>query len=123
MQGKLEYQRDFQVVKSPADAPRKVVLQAAQQDQPMRCAMRTQMKAGGYKLAGVAAQLSITESYLSKLINERVPMPDWFAAKFCDATRCNLLAQVIALTEDMDERRDRADWIERKLAAELRSAA
>lgn len=122
MQGKLHYQRDLQVVKSPADASRKILLQVAAQDEPLRVAMRTQMRAGGHKLAAVAADLNITESYLSKIINERVPMPHWFADKFCERTRSNLLRQVIAHEDAMNEMAGRADWLERKLAAELRSA-
>jgi hypothetical protein len=119
MQRNFEFFRDFQLKTPPVDAPSKIVRQI----ETPRMAMRTTLKAQGMKLLSVATQLHISEGYLSKLVNEKEPMPEWFAEAFCWVTGNNLLRQHIAFNEALDERRDRADWIERKLAAELRSAA
>jgi len=123
MQGKIEYQRDFQVVKSPADAPRKFVLKIAAQDQPLRCAMRTMLRARSLKQGTVAAEFHIDVSYVNKLVNEKVPMPDWWPAKLCGFCKSNLLLQVMAHEDRENEEADRADWLERKLANELRECA
>jgi hypothetical protein len=123
MQGKIEFQRDFQVVKSPADAPRKFVLKIAAQDQPLRCAMRTMLRARNLKQATVAQALHIDVSYVNKLVNEKAPMPDWFPEKFCGLCRSNLLLQVMAHEDREAEAEDTARWLERKLANELRQVA
>lgn len=123
MQGKIEFQRDFQVVKSPADAPRKFVLKIAAQDQPLRCAMRTMLRARSLKQQTVADALHIDRTYVNKLVNEKADMPDWWAAKFCDFCKSNLLLQVMA-HEDREAEAENTDrWLERKLAAELRLCA
>lgn len=123
MQGNIEFQRDFQVVKSPADAPRKFVLKIAAQDRPLRCAMRTMLRARNLKQSTVAAEFHIDVSYVNKLVNEKAPMPDWFPAKFCDFCKSNLLLQVMAHEDREAEAYETASWLERKLANELRACA
>lgn len=123
MQGNIEFQRDFQVVKSPADAPRKFVLKIASQDRPLRCAMRTMLRARSLKQTTVAEALHVDVSYINKLVNERAPMPDWFPGKFCDFCKSNLLMQVMAHEEREAEAHDTEAWIERRLANELRQVA
>jgi hypothetical protein len=119
MQRSIEFQRDLQLCKPPVDAPRNILRQI----ESRRMAMRTTLRGRGLKLLAVAKQLNISEGYLSKLVNEREPMPEWFPEAFCCKTGCNLLRQYIALSEALDERADTERWLERKLAAELRAVA
>ena len=119
MQRRIQFQRDFQVVKGPPQAPAKIVRQV----ESPRMAMRTMLKAGKLKLLPVATQLGISESYLSRIVNEREPMPEWFADKFCAACNSALLTQYLALADFEAEAQDTARWLERKLANELRMVA
>lgn len=119
MQRRIEFLRDFQLVNPPKDAPAKVVRQC----DSARMAMRTTLKAKGLKLLPLATQLEISESYLSRIVNEREPMPEWFAEAFCIATQSNLLRQYLALADFESEAQDTSRWLERKLANELRECA
>jgi hypothetical protein len=119
MQKRIEFFRDLQLRKPPTDAPGKIVRQV----ESPRMAMRTTLKAQGLKLLCVSRVLKISEGYLSKLVNEREPMPEWFPAAFAYATGSNLLRQFLALSEALNEKADTERWLERKLAAELREVA
>lgn len=119
MQKNIDFFRDFQLKKPPLDAPAKLVRQV----ESPRMAMRTTLKAKRLKLLPLAAQINISEGYLSKLVNEREPMPEWFPIAFCYATGSNLLRQYLALTDALEERHNTEQWLERKLANELRAAA
>lgn len=119
MQRNLEFFRDLQLKKPPVDAPAKILRQV----DSARVAMRITLKCQGLKLLACARMLQISEGHLSKLVNEKEPMPEWFPMAFCYATGSNLLRQFLALQEALTETTDRADWLERKLVNELRSAA
>lgn len=86
-------------------------------------AMRLALKTCGVKHEAIAAQLGLSKGYFSKLINEQMPMPEWFALAFAYATGSNLLPQFLALSAAIDEAQDRTHWLERKLANELRECA
>ena len=119
MQKRIEFFRDLQLRKPPTDAPAKIVRQV----ESPRMAMRTTLKAQGLKLLGVSRVLNISEGYLSKIVNEREPMPEWFPMAFSYATGSNLLRQYLALAEAMTDAQDSQAWLERKLVNDLRSAA
>lgn len=119
MQQNLRFQRDFQLVHAPQNAPAKIVRQV----ESARMAMRTTLKSRRLKLLPTAKLLDISESYLSRIVNEKEPMPDGFAEAFCAVTGCNLLCQYLALAEFETGAADTARWLERKLANELRQVA
>lgn len=119
MQRNLEFFRDLQLKGPPVDASPKILRQV----DSARVAMRTTLKAQGLKLLACARMLKISEGHLSKIVNEREPMPEWFPLAFCYATGSNLLRQYLALQEALQETAERHDWLERKLANELRACA
>ena len=119
MQRSIEFFRDLQLKKPPIDAPSKVLRQV----ESPRMAMRTTLQAVGMKRLVCAAILGLSEGYLCKIVNEAKPMPEWFPIAFCYATGSNLLRQYLALTDALEERHDTEQWLERKLANELRAAA
>ena len=119
MQRSIQFKRDLQLLTPPESAPKNILRQI----ESPRMAMRTTLRAKGLKLLCVAQRLNISEGYLSKLVNEKEPMPEWFPEAFCYHTGWNLLRQYLQWQESLDEVADRADWLERKLANELRACA
>lgn len=119
MQRSLEFFRDLRGLPTPEDAPKKVIRQV----ESTRMAMRLSLRACGIKHEAIAAQLQLSKGYFSKLVNEQMPMPEWFPLAFCYATGSNLLRQYLALQEALQETAERHDWLERKLANELRACA
>lgn len=119
MQRNLEFFRDLQLKKPPADAAPKIVRQV----DSARTAMRTALRLAGMKRLVLARMFGVTESYVCQIVNERKPMPEWWPAAFCCATGTNLLRQFLALQAALTETEQRADWLERKLANELRAVA
>lgn len=119
MQRNLEFFRDLQLKKPPIDAPAKIVRQV----DSARTAMRTALRMAGMKRLVLARLFGVTESYVCQIVNERKPMPEWFAQAFCYATGSNLLRQYLALQSALNETEQRTDWLERKLANELRQVA
>lgn len=119
MQRPIEFFRNLQSLNPPKDAPAKVLRQV----ESARMAMRLSLKLCGVKHEAIACQLRMSKGYLSKLVNERMPMPEWFPMAFCYATGSNALRQFLTLSEALAETQGRADWLERKLVSELRAAA
>lgn len=119
MQRKLQFFRDLRSLPAPTDAPAKVLRQV----ESARMAMRLSLAMCGVKHEAIAAQLEVSKGYFSKLINEQMPTPEWFPLAFCYYTGSNLLRQYLALQEALQETTERHDWLERKLANELRQAA
>lgn len=119
MQRPLEFFRDLRALRTPQDMPTKLVRQV----QTARMAMRSTLRAMRVKQSTLATQFNKSEGYLSKIINEKEPMPDWFPEAFCYATGNNLLRQFLALQSALEDARDSESWQERRLAHELRETA
>lgn len=119
MQRPLQFFRDLRSLPAPLDAPARVLRQV----ESARMAMRLSLQTCGIKHSAIAAQIELSPGYFSKLVNELMPMPEWFALAFCYATGSNLLRQYLALAEALEERQDTERWLERKLANELRACA
>lgn len=116
-QQRIEFFRDLRLLPEPQRAALNIVRQV----ESARMAMRVSLQ--GHKHEAVAARLKISKGYLSRIVNEKQPMPEWFEEAFCLATQSWLLRQYLALQCALTESEDRTDWLERKLASELRSAA
>ena len=118
MQHTIKFFRDLQLCNPPKDVCPKLLRQC---DSPRR-AMRVSLKAAGLKLLACSRMLGISEGYLSKLVNEKQAMPDWFVPAFCWATGSNLLEQHLRMESLLaTEPCERA--LDRRLADELRAAA
>lgn len=109
------------VHRGPIDAPRKLVLACLQYDDlaPAK-ALAVSMKAGGRKLAYMAAHTGLSESYVSLLRSGKRRMTDALVGPLCAATGSNLLRQVWEVTAAMDADDERRE-VER-LAAMLEAA-
>lgn len=107
----------FGVHHGPQDAPPKLVRQIETDAQ----AIAVSIKAGGHKLAYVAAAIGKSEGYVSRMKSGKRPMPEKLVGPFCAATGTNLLAQFRALQAALTESTEAAE-VER-LAAMLRARA
>lgn len=107
----------FGVHNAPQDAPPKLVRQIENDAQ----AVAVSIKAGGHKLAYVAAVIGKSEGYVSRLKTGKRPVPDTLVAPLCAATGTNLLAQFRALQAALAESTEAVE-VER-LAALLRAEA
>lgn len=74
---------------APSDAPAKVVGQVEDDAQ----ALRIMIRAGGHKLENIAAAIGKSRSYVSRLQNDKRPIPDRLVGPLCAATGSNLLRQ------------------------------
>lgn len=83
-------------------------------------AVRISMEMGHFKNSYIAACLGVHDSYISKFRSGERVMREAHVDAFCRATGTNLLRQVRKLTEALCER---PVSVEKRLAAELRSAA
>jgi hypothetical protein len=119
MQRPLQFFRDLRTLPTPADAPAKVLRQV---DSP-RMAMRLALMTCGVKHEAIAHAVGMSKGYFSKVVNEQMPMPEWFPMAFSYHTGQNVLRQYLALAEAMQDAHETQDWLERKLAAELRAVA
>lgn len=117
MQQRIEFFRDLRALPVPQKAAPNIVRMC----ESARMAMRVSLR--GHKHEAVASQLRVSKGYLSKIVNEKQPMPEWFEEAFCYATNSWLLRQYLALQTALNETTERADWLERKLANELRACA
>jgi DNA-binding transcriptional regulator YdaS (Cro superfamily) len=119
MQRTIEFFRDLQGCRKPLDAPPNIVRQV----DSARTAMRTALRIAGMKRLVLARMFGVTESYVCQIVNQRKPMPEWWGMAFAYATGSNLLKQYLALQAALHETAERADWLERKLANEMREVA
>jgi len=88
-------------------------------------AIAVSITACGIKASYLAAQMSRSGAWLSRMRHGTLVMTDAQAARFCDLTGSLLLLQVRALREAMAEAMGQVTAAQqiRKLAAELRAAA
>jgi len=101
----------------PSAAPAKLLRQVDTDAQALAVAMR----AGGYKLAYVAACIGKSVPYVSQLRSGKRPIPERLVMPLCAATGSLLLQQFRDLQAAMEEITE-ARHVER-LAAMLREAA
>jgi len=104
----------FGVHHAPVPAPAKVVRQVESADQALAISIR----AGGHKLAYIAACIGKSVPYVSQLQNGKRAIPDRLVMPLCAATGSLLLRQFLDLQAALDEVND----VER-LAELLRAAA
>jgi hypothetical protein len=114
MQHNIKFFRDLQAIHPPRDVSPRVLRQV----DSARTAMRVSMKVGGLKLAVIAHKLRISEGYLSRLINGKRAMPEWFPAGFCWATECSLLERFLELESALQEQ-PCVRTVERRIAEQL----
>lgn len=107
----------FGVHHAPKDAPAKLLRQIDSEAQ----AIAVSMRAGGHKLASIAAAIGKTESYVSLLRAGKRPVPDRLVASICAATGSNLLRQFRDLQDALAETCERRE-VDR-LATMLREVA
>lgn len=119
MQAPIDFFRDLRALRTPSDAPAKVVRQCAS----ARMAMRVSLRATRCKQRTVAQAIHKSDGYLSKIVNGHEPMPEWFPAAFCQITGSNLLRQFLALQDALADAADTEAWQERRMADDLRRAA
>lgn len=117
MQQNISFSRDFQLVHPPKDVDPKVLRQIESDAQ----ALAVSICAGGHKLASVGHAIGKSESYISRLVNGKRPIPEKLIAPLCNATGSNLLRQYRDLCDAMAETTERRQ-VER-LAALMRAAA
>ncbi|WP_202844751.1 hypothetical protein [Luteimonas saliphila] len=104
----------FGVHRAPVDAPAKVLRQIESE----AMALAVSMKAGGHKLASVAAAIGKSEGYVSRMRKGLRPIPHRLVGPLCGATGSNLLRQYI----DLQRALEGACEVTR-LAEQLRAAA
>lgn len=109
------------VHRGPVDAPRKIVAACLAHDDPLPMALAVSMRAGGHKLASVAAATGFDVSYVCLLRSGKRRITKELVAPLCAATGSNLLRQVWDATASMDADDERRE-IER-MAALLASVA
>ncbi len=88
----------FGVHRAPVDAPARILRQIESEAQALAVAMR----AGGHKLASVAASIGKSEGYVSRLRSGRRPIPSRLVGPLCAATGSNLLRQFIDMQRALD---------------------
>ena len=104
----------FGVHHAPAPAPAKVVRQVETPAQALAISIR----AGGHKLAYIAACVGKSIPYVSQLQNGKRPIPERLVMPLCAATGSLLLKQHLDLTEALEGVSDVS-----RLADLLRAAA
>ena len=90
------------VHRGPSDAPAKLLRQVDTEAQ----ALAVSIRAGGHKLAYVAACIGKSTAYVSRMQQGKRPIPDKLVTPLCAATGTNLLRQFIDLQraiEGVDE--------------------
>ena len=102
--------------RKPKDAPAKLVRMIDNEAQAIAVAI----KAGGFKLAYVAAALGKSEGYVSRLRSGQRPIPEKLVKPFCRVVGNRLLEQYRELQSalELDARREIA-----RMAALLQDAA
>lgn len=83
----------FGVHHGPADAPARVLRLIESEAQ----ALAVSIRAGGHKLAYIAACVGKSEGYVSRMARGARPIPHKLVAPLCAATGSNLLAQYLQL--------------------------
>lgn len=99
---------------APKDAPTKVVRLCESEEQ----ALQVSIRAGGHKLAYIAACVGKSVPYVSQLQTGKRPIPERLVGPLCAATGSNLLRQV----RDLHQALEAPDEVAR-LAEMLREAA
>lgn len=89
----------FGVHRAPKDAPAKLVRQI---DTPAQ-ALAVAIAAGHFKLDYIAACIGKSRAYVSRLQRGERPIPHKLVRPLCAATGSNLLAQVIALQDALED--------------------
>lgn len=105
------------VHRSPSAAPAKLLRQVDTEAQ----ALAVSIRAGGHKLAYIAACIGKSESYVSLLAHGKRPIPERLVMPLCAATGSLLLQQFRDMQEAIEGVTERRE-VER-LAAMLRAAA
>lgn len=88
----------FGVHRGPTDAPAKVVRQVESEAQALAISIR----AGGHKLAYVAACIGKSVPYVSQMQTGQRPIPSRLVGPLCAATGTNLLRQYLDLQRALD---------------------
>jgi plasmid maintenance system antidote protein VapI len=117
-------QRQFNFIgllKAPSNAPDSIVSRIENAAQAVRVAIVQK----GLKLAYYAAEMHVSESYISRIANGQRTVPEWFVEPFCSLSGSNLLRQYLTLQQALhiahnDLTRSQKD---RQLADQLRAAA
>ncbi len=83
----------FGVHRAPSDAPAKVLRQIDSE----AMALAVSIRAGGHKLAYIAAVVGKSVAYISRLQSGKRPIPHKLIEPLCSATQTNLLRQYMTL--------------------------
>lgn len=110
----------IQGLSEPIDAPRHTVAQCANYGMAVRIALAA--KPGGpWTDAWLADRLKVSRGYLSRILNDQQPMPEWMHKPIAYATGSRLIEQFHALQHALDDQ-DSTRALIRRLAAQLRPA-
>lgn len=94
-------QRTFpwiQSLSAPTDAPRATVVQCTSYGMAVRVAL--EMKPGGpWSDAWLAGRLGVSRGYLSRVLADKKPMPEWMLRPIAFATGSRLVEQYHALQQ------------------------
>lgn len=117
-------QREFpflSLMPAPQDAPQALVVRITCKQEAVAVALR----ASGFKQAWFAAQLGISNAYLSLIRNGKREVPEWMVKPFCVLAGSNLLRQYMRFQEAMAVVHEQhcAERVINQLAQELRRAA
>lgn len=77
------------ILPAPKDAPDALVARVSSESE----AVAVSLRAKRFKQSWYAAQLGISEAYVSQIANGRREVPDWFVEPFCVLSGSNLLKQ------------------------------
>jgi hypothetical protein len=117
-------QRQFNFIgmlKAPSNAPHSILSQITDAAQ----AIRVSISIKGLKLAYYAAEMHVSQAYISQIANGHRQVPEWFAEPFCCLTGSNLLKQYLHLQEALEaaDGKQNQRAIDRHLADRLREVA
>lgn len=94
-------QRSFpwiQGISDPIDAPKRTVAQCENYGMAARIAL--EMKLGGpWTDSWLASRLGVSRGYLSRILNDQQPMPEWMLRPIAFATGSRLTLQYHAMIE------------------------
>lgn len=117
-------QRSFpwiQGLSTPIDAARQTVARC--DNHGVAALVALEMKPGGpWSDAWLAARLGISRGYMSRVLNDKQPMPEWMLRPIAYATGSNLILQYHALQEALSVGDDTRALI-RKIAQQAMAQA
>lgn len=109
------------VMPAPKDAPDALVARVRSDAEAVAVSLRAKQ----FKQSWYAAQMGVSEAYISQIANGRRPVPDWFVAPFCVLSGSNLLRQHRDLQDALKAIKEQqcAKAQIARMAADLRLAA